>query len=168
MYLAACSRKSEYDVLIVKSFFFHIWWQIWGWGVVGTRCGAQQVSTKVFDSLGFPSLAGIISVGRREKLHFQPVATASWRGPRELGLPIQPTMSANSTFLLTNFYNNLLRRVLFVLFFSGISNIPGSVGKEKICECEILSGHLQETFLLRIHNLWIVVPYNDDGASLVA
>ena len=33
-------------------FFFHILRQIWGWGIVGTGCGAQQVSTKVFDSFG--------------------------------------------------------------------------------------------------------------------
>lgn len=89
-------------ILIVKVFFSIYDDKSEGGGCWHTLWGSASYTNTLIFGVSFHWLV-IISVGRREKLHSAMWPLQAGRGPRELGLPIQPTMSANSTFLLTTF-----------------------------------------------------------------
>lgn len=80
MHLAACSRKSEYDILIVKEFFFSIYEdKSEGGGLLAQAVGLSKLALRSLILLGFPSLAGDHFSRKKGKAALCHVDTASWK-----------------------------------------------------------------------------------------
>lgn len=79
MHLAACSRKSEYDVLIVKVFFSIYDDKSEGGGLLAQAVGLSKLALRSLILWGFPSLAGDHFSRKKGKVALCHVATASWK-----------------------------------------------------------------------------------------
>lgn len=79
MHLAACSRKSKYDVLIVKDFFSICDDKSEGGWLLAQAVGLSKLALRSLILLGFPSLAGDHFSRKKGKAALCHVDTASWK-----------------------------------------------------------------------------------------